>query len=84
MRRTLTGWPYHPRCERIAGIAPTNFAELEARVRGLESRVQRTEEDAAAIITTVSETREDVRWLKRAVQVLLEDRGRAVPPEDDE
>lgn len=64
-------------------MATTTFADLEARVRGLESRVQRTEEDVTAIIMTVSETREDVAWLRRAVTVLLEDRGLAVPPEGD-
>jgi hypothetical protein len=46
----------------------TTFADLEARVRGLESRAQRVEEDVTAIITTVAETRDDVRWLRRAVQ----------------
>ena len=52
----------------------TTFADLEARVRGVESRAQRAEEDVTAIITTVIETRDDVRWLKRAVQALLADR----------
>ena len=42
----------------------TTFADLEARVRGVESRVQRNEED----VTTVVEIRDDVRWLKRAVK----------------
>lgn len=63
---------------------PTTFADLEARVRGLESRAQRNEEDVTAIIETVSETRDDVRWLKRAVQVLLDQQGLTVPPEDSE
>lgn len=53
----------------------TTFADLEARVRGLESRVQRAEEDVTAIISTVIETRDDVRWLKRAVQALLDHDG---------
>ncbi len=53
----------------------TTFADLEARVRGLESRAQRAEEDVTAIIGTVSETRDDVRWLKRAVQALLDHNG---------
>lgn len=53
----------------------TTFADLEARVRGLESRAQRAEEDVTAIITTVVETRDDVRWLKRAVQALLDHHG---------
>lgn len=61
----------------------TTFADLEARVRGLESRAQRVEEDVTAIITTVIETREDVRWLKRAVQALLTDRGITIEPDDD-
>jgi hypothetical protein len=52
----------------------TTFADLEARVRGVESRVQRTEEDVTAIVTTVVEIRDDVRWLKRAVGALLADR----------
>jgi uncharacterized coiled-coil protein SlyX len=50
----------------------TTFADLEARVRGLESRAQRAEEDITAIISTVIETRDDVKWLKRAVQALLD------------
>ena len=53
----------------------TTFADLEARIRGIESRMQRTEEDVTAIITTVIETRDDVKWLKRAVQALLADRN---------
>ncbi|MPZ25273.1 MAG: hypothetical protein GEV12_02165 [Micromonosporaceae bacterium] len=50
----------------------TTFADLEARVRGLESRSQRAEEDITAIVTTVVATRDDVAWLKRAVQALLD------------
>jgi uncharacterized coiled-coil protein SlyX len=61
----------------------TTFADLEARVRGLESRVQRTEEDMTALITTVVETRDDVRWLKRAVRALLADRNLTVDPTDE-
>jgi uncharacterized coiled-coil protein SlyX len=60
----------------------TTFADLEARVRGLESRAQRTEEDVTAIVTTVVEIRDDVKWLKRAVGVLLADRNLTV--QDDE
>lgn len=56
----------------------TTFADLEARVRGLESRVQRAEEDVTAIVTTVIETRDDVKWLKRAVQTLLGHQGLSV------
>jgi uncharacterized coiled-coil protein SlyX len=60
----------------------TTFADLEARVRGLESRAQPAEEDITAIITTVVETRDDVKllqrdltWLKQAVQALLDHNG---------
>lgn len=60
----------------------TTFADLEARVRGLESRAQRTEEDVTAIVTTVIETRDDVRWLKRAVQALLDHAGVVVEPDE--
>lgn len=52
----------------------TTFADLEARVRGLESRAQGAEEDITAI-TTVAETRDDVKWLKLAVQALLDHNG---------
>lgn len=61
----------------------TTFADLEARVRGLESRTQRIEEDVTAIITTVIETRDDVKWLKRAVQALLADRNITITPDDE-
>ena len=46
----------------------------------------RTEEDVTAIVTTVIETRDDVRWLKRAVQALLDHAGLELPPDagDDE
>lgn len=53
----------------------TTFADLQARVRGLESRTQRAEEDITAIISTVTETRDDVKWLKRGVQALLQQHG---------
>jgi uncharacterized coiled-coil protein SlyX len=53
----------------------TTFADLEARVRGLESRAQRAEEDITAIISTVIETRDDVKWLKAAVRALLDSNG---------
>jgi hypothetical protein len=58
--------------------------DLEARARGLESRAQRVEEDVTAIITTVIETRDDVKWLKRAVGVLLADRDLTIGPDEDE
>jgi len=63
----------------------TTFADLEARVRGLESRAQRAEEDITAITGTVIETRDDVRWLKRAAQALLDHAGTTVTDagEDD-
>jgi len=63
---------------------PTTFADLEARVRGLESRAQRAEEDVTAIVTTVAETHDDVKWLKRAVQVLLDHDGLAVEHDPDD
>jgi hypothetical protein len=50
-------------------------------VRGLESRAQRTEEDVTAIVTTVVEIRIDVKWLTRAVRLLLDDRGLTVDPD---
>jgi hypothetical protein len=63
----------------------TTFADLQARVRGLESRAQRAEEDITAIIGTVIGTRDDVRWLKRAVRALLEHNGIGIDgaPEDN-
>jgi glycine cleavage system regulatory protein len=67
----------------VARVA-TTFADLEARVRGLESRMHRAEEDVTAIITTVIETRDDVKWLKRAVQALLADRDITLEEDGDE
>lgn len=65
------------------------FADLEARVRGLESRAQRNEEDVTAIITTMIEVRDDVRllkddvrWLKYAVQALLDHQGVRLPDQE--
>ena len=60
-------------------LMATTFADLEARVRGVESRLNRAEEDVTALIGTVVETRDDVQWLKRAVAALLEDRGITLP-----
>lgn len=67
----------------------TTFADLEARVRGLESRSQRAEEDITAIVTTVVATGEDVAWLKQkvgwleqAVQALLDHHGVQVDDAD--
>ena len=51
----------------------TTFADLEARVRGLESRAERAEEDITAIIGTVIETRDDVKTLKDDVTSLKVD-----------
>jgi hypothetical protein len=59
-------------------LVTTTFADLEARVRGLESRAQRAEEDITAIISTVMETRDDVKWLTRATQALLDHNGISV------
>jgi len=61
----------------------TTFADLEARVRGVESRIQRAEEDVTAIITTVIETRDDVRWLKRAMQALLAEQNITIEGNDE-
>jgi hypothetical protein len=44
----------------------------------------RTEEDMTAIITTVAETRDDVRWLRRAVGALLDHQGLTVEPIDED
>nr|MDT0660799.1 hypothetical protein [Micromonospora sp. DSM 115978] len=69
----------------------TTFADLEARVRGLESRAQRAEEDITALITTVVEVRDDVRqlardvrWTRRALTTLLRAQGLDVPPEPEQ
>jgi hypothetical protein len=63
----------------------TTFADLEARVRGLESRAERAEEDITAIVGTVVETRDDVKFLKRAVVALLDHHGITVSdPADDQ
>ena len=44
-----------------------------------EARTLRTEEDITA---TVIETRDDVRWLKQAVQALLDHAGVEVEPDE--
>jgi len=66
----------------------TTFADLEARVRGLESPAQRAEEDITALITTVVEVRDDVRqltrdmrWTMRGVAALLQAQGLTVAPD---
>jgi uncharacterized coiled-coil protein SlyX len=56
----------------------TTFADLEDRIRGLESRAQRAEEDVTAIVSTAVETRDDVKWLKVAVRALLDHNGLSV------
>lgn len=53
----------------------TTFADLEARVRGLESRTQRARGGHHRDRRTVVETRDYVKWLKRAVQALLDQHG---------
>lgn len=60
------------------------FSEHEAREPGLEAPALRTEEDVTAIVTTVIETRDDVRWLKRAVQALLDHAGVEPRPDTDD
>lgn len=67
----------------------TTFADLEARLRGHDARLQRAEEDVTAIIETVVETRDDVRKLSRkvdrltlAVTMLVEHAGLSMPPEE--
>jgi hypothetical protein len=60
----------------------TTFADLEVRVRGLESRAQRAEEDVTAI-STVLETRDGMKWLERAVQALLDHNGIALDIADE-
>ncbi|WP_291411755.1 hypothetical protein [Actinophytocola sp.] len=37
-----------------------------------------------AIVTTVVEVRDDVKWLKRAVQALLTDRNLTVPEDESD
>ena len=56
----------------------TTFADLEARVRGLESPARRFEDDLTAMLTTMVEIRDDVTWLKRAVHALLTHHGLTV------
>jgi hypothetical protein len=51
----------------------TTFAELVARVHGVESRTQRADEDITALITSVVEIREDVSWTKKALAALTDD-----------
>jgi hypothetical protein len=46
--------------------------------------MQRAEEDVTAIITTVIETRDDVKWLQRAVQALLADRNTTIKDGNNE
>jgi hypothetical protein len=61
----------------------TTFADLEARC-GLESRVQRSEEDVTAIVSTIVESRDDVKWLKVAIQALLDHNGIGIDRSADE
>jgi len=62
----------------------TTFADLEARVRGVESRTTRNEEDVTVIIDTVSETLTRVRRLERAMEAIATHLGVTIPDEDDE
>jgi glycine cleavage system regulatory protein len=61
----------------------TTFADLEARVKGLESRMDRTEEDVTVIITTVSETAVKVDWLTQAMSAVAARLGVQLPPAGD-
>jgi hypothetical protein len=47
--------------------------------------VQRAEEDVTVIVSTVVETRDDVKWLKVAVQAFLDHNGISIdrPADDD-
>jgi uncharacterized coiled-coil protein SlyX len=68
------------------------LADLQARVRGLEARSGRAEEDITAIIDTVVRTHDkvetlttDVTWVKQAVEALLDHHGISVPqPQQDQ
>jgi hypothetical protein len=60
-----------------------NYAVLPSPHPG-HRRMQRAEEDVTAIITTVIETRDDVKWLKRAVQALLADRNITLDETEDD
>lgn len=62
----------------------TTFADLEARVRGLESRLTRNEEDITVIIETVSETLTRIRHLERGVQAIANHLGVSIPAGDDD
>lgn len=62
----------------------TTFADLEARVRGLESRTSRNEEDITVIISTVSETLTEVRYLKKVTEAIAEHLGVPLPPRDND
>ena len=81
--RGISWWPTPPSKNCRVSANGNNLRRLEAMVRGLESRAQRTEEDMTALITTVNETRDDVRWLKRAIQALLVDRNITIEPDDE-
>lgn len=47
----------------------------------MESRAQRAEQDATANVTAAIETRDDVRWLARAAQALLDHACVAIEPD---
>jgi hypothetical protein len=58
----------------------TTLADLEKRVRRLEARQARTEEDQLAISRTVSETAQTVYWLARAATAIADHLGVQLPP----
>lgn len=58
---------------------PTFGDPHQARVASLESRTTRLEDDITVINTIVAETGEHVRWLRRAVEALLEHHRLSVP-----
>lgn len=62
----------------------TTFADLEARVRGVESRTTRNEEDITVIIDTVSDTLVRVRRIERAVEAIAAHLGVTIPDEADD
>lgn len=71
----------------------TTLADLQARVRGLEARSERAEEDITAIIDSVVSTHDkvetltaDMVWLKQAVEALLDHHGISAPqpPQDQD
>lgn len=58
----------------------TTFADLEARVRGVESRSARNEEDITALIGTVSDILTAVRRVESIVEAIGGNLGVTIPP----